>query len=96
MADRYELSSIFSKVAISENVVQEVEQRSEKELLDELVPQLLCELKLNLVNERIAAVQKLIKDTPADDPLSLQLLSQLNSLQTAKRNICKYLGNRMR
>ena len=96
VADRYELSSIFSKVAISENVVQEVEQRSEKELLDELVPQLLCELKLNLVNERIAAVQKLIKDTPADDPLSLQLLSQLNSLQTAKRNICKYLGNRMR
>ena len=95
-ADRYQLSTIFSKVAISDNVVQDVEQRSEKELLNELVPQLLCELKLNIVNERIASVQKLMKETPADNPLSLQLLSQLNSLQAIKRDICKYLGNRMK
>lgn len=96
VADRYQLSTIFSKVAISENVVQQVEQRSEQDLLNELVPQLLCELKLSLVDERIADVQKLIRNTSHDDTQSLQLLSQLNALQSVKRDICKYLGNRMR
>lgn len=96
VADRYQLSSIFSKVAISENVVQEVEQRSEQELINELVPQLICELKLSLVNERIAAIQKMMREMPADDTQSLQLLSQLNSLNTIKRDICKFLGNRVR
>jgi len=96
VADRYQLSSIFSKIAISDNVVQEVEQRSEQDLLNELVPQLLCELKLSLVNQRIADVQTLMKQTSADDPQSLQLLSQLNSLNAVKREICKYLGNRMK
>lgn len=96
VADRYQLSSIFSKVAISENVVQDVEQRSEQDLLLELVPQMICELKLSLVNDRIASVQKLIRETPADDTQSLQLLGQLNSLHAIKREICKYLGNRIR
>ena len=96
IADRYELSAIFSKVAISENVVQDVQQRSELEILHELVPQLLCELKLSLLNERIAAVQKLMRETPADNSeQSLQLLSQLSNLQSVKREICKFLGNRV-
>jgi len=93
IADRYQLSSIYSKVAISENVVQDVEQRSEQDLLNELVPQLLCELKLSLINERIAAVKKLME---TDSEQSLQLLAQLNELQSVKREICKFLGNRMR
>lgn len=97
IADRYQLSAIYSKVAISENVVQDVAQRSEQDLLNELVPQLLCELKLSLINERIADVQKQMSDTPADNAeLSMQLLSQLNSLQSVKRDICKFLGNRTR
>jgi len=96
IADRYQLSSIFSKVAISENVVQDVQQRSEEDLLNELVPQQLCELKLSLVNDRIAAVQKQMRETP--DPgseQSMQLLGQLGSLQAVKREICKFLGNRV-
>ena len=97
VADRYQLSSIFSKVAISENVVQDVEERSEHDLLVELVPQLLCELKLSLVNDRIASVQKMLRETPSDNTdLSMQLLAQLNQLNAIKREVCKYLGNRMR
>lgn len=93
IADRYQLSSIFSKVAISENVVQNVEQRSEQDLLNELVPQLLCELKLSLINERIAEVKKQMESGDSDQ--SLQLLGQLSELQSVKREICKFLGNRM-
>ena len=94
VADRYQLSSIFSKVAISENVVQEVEQQSEQDMLNELVPQLICELKLSLINERIAAVKKLIDTSNSEQ--SMQLLGQLSQLQSVKREICKFLGNRMR
>ena len=97
IAERYQLSSIFSKVAISENVVMDVEQRSEHDLLVELVPQLLCELKLSLVNDHIASVQKMLRETPSDNTdLSMQLLAQLNQLNAIKREVCKYLGNRMR
>lgn len=97
IADRYQLSSIFSKVAISDNIVQDVQQRSEQDLLNELVPQLLCELKLSLINERIAAVQKQMKEASSDDSAqSMQLLGHLSQLQAVKREICKFLGNRVR
>lgn len=92
IADRYQLSSIFSKVAISDNVVQEVAQRSERDLLNELVPQLLGELKLSLVNERIADIQRQIRENPED----LQLLRQDQELKNIKAQICKFLGNRVR
>lgn len=95
IADRYQLSTIFTKVAISENVVQEVEQRSEQDLLYELVPQLLCELKLSITNERIADIKKQMKQAADNSEQSMQLLAQLSSLQAVKREICKYLGNRM-
>ena len=85
-------NTVYSAVI---NVVLDVEQRSEHDLLVELVPQLLCELRLSLVNDRIDAVQQQMKADP-DGEQSLQLLGQLNSLNAVKREICKYLGNRMR
>ena len=95
IAEQYQLSSIFSKVAISDNVVRDVEQRSEHDVLVETVPQMLCELKLSLLDERIAAIQKQMR-SGTDESQSLQLLSQLSNLQAVKRELCKYLGNRMR
>ena len=92
IADRYQLSSIFSKVAISDNVVQEVAERSERDLLNELVPQLLGELKLSRVNERIADIQRQIRENPEN----LQLLRQDQELKNIKAQICKFLGNRVR
>lgn len=97
IADKYQLSSIFNKVAISENVMQEVKQQSEQELLNELVPQLICELRLNIITEQIASIQKQMRELPKDDTeQSVQLLSRLTILTNNKREICKYLGNRMR
>ena len=97
IADRYQLSSIFSKIAISENVVQEVRQQSEQDLLNELVPQLICELRLNIVTAKINDIQQKMRTTPADNTeQSMQLLAQLTQLNQLKRDICKFLGNRMR
>lgn len=97
IADRYQLSSIFSKIAISENVVQEVRRQSEQDLLNELVPQLICELRLNIVTAKINDIQQKMRTTPADNTeQSMQLLAQLTQLNQLKRDICKFLGNRMR
>ena len=96
IAERYQLSSIYSKVSISENVVADVQEQSEQDLLYELVPQMVCELKLSLVNARIIEVKRLMRDLPADGgDQSMQLLSQLSQLSDVKRALCKYLGNRV-
>lgn len=97
IADRYQLSTVFSKVAISENVMKDVPQQSEQDLLGELVPQLICELRLTMVNEQLTAVKKQMSEVPADDyEQSSQLLMQFNHLSNIKREICKFLGNRVK
>lgn len=97
IADRYQLSTMFSKVAISENVMKDVPQQSEQDLLAELVPQLICELRLTIVNEHLAAVKKQMTEVPAADyEQSSQLLLQFNHLSNLKREICKFLGNRVK
>ena len=97
IADRYQLSTMFSKVAISDNVMKDVPQQSEQDLLAELVPQLICELRLTIVNEHLAAVKKQMTEVPAADyEQSSQLLMQFNHLSNLKREICKFLGNRVK
>ena len=92
LTDDYQLSSMYSKVAISENVVQEVEQRPEWEMLYELVPKLICELRNSLIDERIAAIKQQMREHPED----LQLLRQDAELKAVKQKICQFLGNRMK
>lgn len=97
IAEKYQLSSIFSKVTISENVVQEVQQQSEQDRLRELVPQLICELQLTSVNQQLEAVQKQMREVSANDAeQSMQLIKQFNQLSNLKREISKFLGNRTR
>ena len=95
IADKYQLSSIFSKVAISENVMQEVAKPNERQLLDELVPQLLCELKYNIIEERMKAIPNLIKET-TDENEQFKLLKEQQTLKELHTKLSAYLGNRMR
>ena len=95
IADKYQLSSIFSKVAISENVMQEVAKPNERQLLDELVPQLLCELKYNIIEERMKAIPNLIKET-TDETEQFKLLKEQQTLKELHTKLSAYLGNRMR
>ena len=96
VADRYQLSRIFSTVAISENVMQEVNKQSETDMLREIVPQMLCELQLNILEQRIEQVNQQIKDASAagDDVAAMQLLGQKNRLEQSKREMKAYLGHR--
>ena len=96
IADKYQLSRIDSRQGISENVVQEVE-RDERELLPELTQRLLLELKYTIVNERIDALQQMLKEAQerGDWQLQTTILEQQPLLYEIRSQLCKALGNRV-
>ena len=96
IADKYQLSRIYSRQSVSENVVQEVEL-DERELLPELVQRLLLELKYTIVNERIDSLQVMLKEAEqrGDWELQTTILAQQPILQNIRAQLCKALGNRV-
>ena len=95
IVDKYQLSRIYSKKTISENVVQEVQQ-DETEILPELVQRLLYELKDTIVNETLDRLQKKLAQAEEEQNWDMQivLLEQLNQLQPLVQQISQALGNR--
>ena len=87
---------IYSRQSISENVVQEVET-DEKELLPELTQRLLLELKYTIVDERIDALQQMLKEAQerGDWQLQTTILEQQPLLYEIRSQLCKALGNRV-
>lgn len=96
-ADQYQLSKIFYKQSISENVVQEVRPQTDEDILPELTNQLLLELKYTVVNERIAMLQKALQEAQKNNDWERQksLLSEQPQLLQIRAIICKELGNRV-
>ena len=96
IADKYQLSRIYSRQSVSENVVQEVEL-DEKEILPELVQRLLLELKYTIVNERIDTLQQMLNEAQerGDWQLQTTILEQQPLLHDIRRQLCKALGNRV-
>lgn len=94
ISDPYLLSKIHNRVAISENVQVQTEPNSEADDLTDLVPRLLNEIKLTLVNEQIAAIQQQIKTAQAQqqEQALLSLLKDQSFLEQTKRDLCKALG----
>ena len=96
IADKYQLSRIYSKKTISENIVQEVQQ-DETDVLPELVQRLLLELKYTVVDERIDAMQIMLKEAQErnDWPLITTILEQQPQLMEIRQQLCRALGNRV-
>ena len=96
IADKYQLSRIYSKRSISENVTQEVQQ-DESDTLPELVQRLLLELKLTVVEERLDAMEKLLAQAVSDknDQLITTILEQQPQLAEIRKQLCRALGNRV-
>ena len=96
IADKYQLSRIYSKKSISENVTQEVQQ-DEVDILPELVQRLLLELKLTVVEERLDAMEKLLAQAVSDknDQLITAILEQQPQLAEIRKQLCRALGNRV-
>ena len=96
IADKYQLSRMYSKRSISENVVQEVHQ-DETDVLPELVQRLLLELKYTVVDERIDSMQRLLKEAQerGDWQLITAILEQQPQLMEIRTQLCRALGNRV-
>lgn len=94
IADKYQLSRIYNKQTVSENVVQEVE-RDEREDLPDVVQRLLLELKYTIVTERLDALHTLLEKASDDWQMQLILLEQKQLLEQIRAQLCKALGNRV-
>jgi len=96
IADKYQISRMYNKRSISENVVQEVQQ-DETTVLPELVQRLLLELKYTVVDERIDSMQRLLKEAQERDDWQLitAILEQQPQLMDIRTQLCRALGNRV-
>ena len=97
LIDKYQLSRMFAKQAVSENVVKEVELPTEVDILPELAQRLLLELKYTIVNERIDAMQTMLVEAQARDDWQLirTILEQQPALIEIRQQLCLALGNRV-
>ena len=97
LADKYQLSRMFAKQTVSENVVKEVELPTEVDILPELAQRLLLELKYTIVNERIDAMQTMLVEAQARDDWQLirTILEQQPALIDIRQQLCLALGNRV-
>ena len=97
LADKYQLSRMYGKQMVSENVVKEVGLPSEADNLPELTQRLLLELKFTIVNERIDALQTMLRDAQQRDDWELirTILAQQPLLNDIRQQLGKALGNRV-
>lgn len=94
IADDYQLSKIYSKQSITENVQREVKQTTDADRLTELVPKLVLEYKLTIVNQRLDEVSKEQKEAGDDMDRQMQLMNMHAQLLTIKNQIASMLGRR--
>ena len=94
IADKYQLSRIYNKQTVSENVVQEVEI-DEREELPDMVQRMLLELKYTIVTERLDALHALLEKSKDDWQMQITLLEQKQTLEQIRAQLCKALGNRV-
>lgn len=97
IADQYQLSKIFLKQSISENVTREIKQTTDIDMLPELTWRLLLEIKLTVVNQRINELQIALAEAQQRDDWELirTLLESQPQLMAIRSEICKALGNRV-
>lgn len=96
VADKYQLSQIYSQQSISENVRQEVSIDLDIHVR-ELVRRLILELKLSMVEERLEYYGEMLTQAQAEGNWDRQttILAQQPQLEKIRREICQKLGNRV-
>lgn len=97
ISEKYQLSKIHGHQNISENIKAEVQLPTDADRLTELIPHLLFELKLTLVNQKIAELKLMLKTAQEnnDEELMFTLLQQQPLLESIKRQLCNELGQRI-
>ena len=96
IADQYQLSTIYSRQNISENV-QRIVQDDEESHLGEQVTRMLYEIKLTVINQQIEDLNRGLKEAMETDNWEQQktLLAYQPQLMERRNEICHLLGNRI-
>lgn len=97
IADQYQLSKIFLKQSISENVTREIKQTTDIDMLPELTWRLLLEIKQTVINQQLDELQAKLAELQAGDNWEQirTLLAHQSQLEAIRSEICKALGNRV-
>ena len=97
IADKYQLSSMFSKQSISENVTQTIRVNTEEEQLPTIIPRMLLELKYTILEQRIDEMERALKEAERRGNWEMQriLLADQPKLLEIRNQICRQLGNRV-
>ncbi|MBQ2171444.1 MAG: DNA primase, partial [Paludibacteraceae bacterium] len=97
IADKYQLSSMFSKQSISENVTQTIRVNTEEEQLPTIIPRMLLELKYTILEQRIDEMERALKEAERSGNWEMQriLLADQPKLLEIRNQICRQLCNRV-
>ena len=97
ISEKYELSAIFSKQNVSENLKKDIKLPTDADRLPELVPQLIYELQLTIVRERQIYLKYALKHAQENrnEQELLKLLREDMELKNLEKQLCKLLGNRI-
>lgn len=98
ISDKYQLSAIYSKTSVSENVTQVVNTNTPMDAgrLSSMVVQMVCEIKLTIIDMRIEQQYELIRQTEQSHDMELQMqhVALQQTLFNFKRQLCEMLGHR--
>lgn len=92
IAEKYTLSKIHYKQAISENVKRAVKIPTDADRLYDLVPRLIYELKILLIKDKQNQLTLLLKQAGQDTETTARLMMQYEQLTRIRLQLSKELG----
>lgn len=92
IAEKYTLSKIHYKQAISENVKRAVKIPTDADRLYDLVPRLIYELKILLIKDKQNQLTLLLKQAGQDTETIARLMAQYDQLTRIRLQLSKELG----
>lgn len=97
VTDNYQLSKIYYKQNVSENVTQEVKPETDEDKLPELVTQLILEIKYTVIDQRLDDNKKAMNEAQSQNDWDRQksLLAQQYQFLEIRKQISRALGNRV-
>lgn len=93
--EKYQRSDMWLHKSVSENVKQDIEPASDLDQLPHLVTRLLLEIKLTVINEKIAHTYHQLSDPSVSPNVTQECLKLLPALNDIRAELCRHLGNRV-
>ena len=97
ISEKYNLSKIYGKLSVSENVQQEIKIPTDADRLNDLVPQLVYDMQLTLVVEQINHLNSLLQHAQNENnyALAIDIMHQIDPLNETRKVLERLSGNRI-